>query len=254
MLSKNRIKYIRSFAQKRVRDNENLFIAEGNKLVSDLLKSSMQPRLICATTGFIDQIQIKKRTGEWIECSHEEIRKASLLKNPQEALALFEIPQCNLSVASLFDKLTLVLDCIQDPGNMGTIIRMADWFGIEHIICSKDTVDLYNPKVVQASMGAISRVKVHYTNLPSTLTEIQKSGIPVYGTTLDGENLYSCKPEIPAVIVMGNEGKGISGAVAEVLSHRLYIPNYPPGTSFSESLNVAIATAVVCAEFRRLRH
>ena len=143
----------------------------------------------------------------------------------------------------------LALDDIQDPGNLGTIIRLADWFGIEHIFCSQGTVDVYNSKVIQATMGALARVKVHYCNLPELISSLKD--VPVYGTFLDGENIYDKPLSENGLIIMGNEGNGVSKEVSQLINNKLYIPNYPSGRTTSESLNVAIATAVVCAEFRR---
>ena len=147
-------------------------------------------------------------------------------------------------------QLCLVLDDVQNPGNLGTIVRLADWFGIEHIFCSKGCADIYNPKTVQATMGGIARVQMHYVDLPEMLSSLER-GIPVYGTFLDGDNMYQKTLENRGLIVMGNEGKGVSREVEALVSERLYIPNYPEGRETSESLNVAIATAIVCAEFRR---
>ncbi len=151
---------------------------------------------------------------------------------------------------SLADKLTLVLDGVQDPGNLGTIIRIADWFGIEDIICSKDTVDVYNPKVVQATMGSIARVRVSYMDLKQ-LFEVLPPTLPVYGTLLEGNNMYSEQLSHNGIIIMGNEGKGISPQIRQFISKGLRIPNYPEGRDTADSLNVAVATAIICAEFRR---
>ena len=145
----------------------------------------------------------------------------------------------------------LALDDVQDPGNMGTIVRLADWFGIRDIVCSEATADCFNPKVVQATMGAITRVRVHYLPLPGLLEKALSDGIPVYGTFLDGDDIYGAELSADGILVMGNEGKGIGPDVEKCVSRRLYIPSYPGGTATSESLNVAVATAVACAEFRR---
>jgi TrmH family RNA methyltransferase len=145
-------------------------------------------------------------------------------------------------------KLSLALDTVQDPGNLGTIIRIADWFGIEHVLCSKETVEVYNPKVVQATMGALARVSVHYVDLVEVLKE---TSLPVYGTFLEGEDIYGEALSAEGVIVMGNEGNGVSEEVKKLVSRKLYIPNFPKGRETSESLNVAVATAITCAEFRR---
>ena len=148
-------------------------------------------------------------------------------------------------------ELMLALDGVQDPGNLGTICRIADWFGIENIICSQDTADIFNPKAIQATMGAISRVHVHYTDLQKYLRNASDADIPVYGTFLDGDNIYEHRLSPHGIIVMGNEGKGISAGIAQNISRRLLIPNYPPERITTESLNVAVATAITCAEFRR---
>jgi TrmH family RNA methyltransferase len=189
------------------------------------------------------------KAKELIAVEEEEIKKASLLKTPQDVIAVFVQPTIRLDKELLKKELTLVLDGIQDPGNLGTIIRLADWFGIKNLICSPDTADVYNPKTVQASMGGIARVNVFYESLPDLLDELPD--IPVYGTFLDGTTIYREKLTSTGFIVMGNEGKGIRPALEKRITKRVYIPNFPPGTESTESLNVAVATAVVCAEFRR---
>ena len=183
--------------------------------------------------------------------TEDEIRKVSFLQHPQDVLALFELPEIEeLPVEQLRDHLTLALDDVQDPGNLGTIIRLADWFGIEHILCNQGTADAYSPKVVQATMGSIARVKLHYTNLAEYLEQLQDA-VPVYGTFLDGNNLYAEKLSPSGIIIMGNEGNGISEQVERYVTKRLLIPSYPAERPTAESLNVAIATAITCAEFRR---
>jgi TrmH family RNA methyltransferase len=191
----------------------------------------------------------KKDAQEIIEVTQEELTRASLQKAPQEVLAVFEQPTYDMDMSAASRSLCLALDDVQDPGNMGTIIRLADWFGIEHIYCSQGTVDVYNPKTVQATMGALARVKLHYCHLPAFIGSLKD--VPVYGTFLDGENMYGKELSAHGLIVMGNEGNGISDEVAQLVNERLYIPNYPPQRETSESLNVAIATSVICAEFRR---
>lgn len=247
MLSKNKIKYIHSLELKKNRKKEGVFVAEGHKLVGDLLPH-FHCRLILATTTWLEE-HLDIRADEIIEITPEELVKASLLKTPQEVLAIFEQPQYNYTTDVIKDSLCLALDDIQDPGNLGTIIRLADWFGIEHIFCSQGTVDVYNSKVIQATMGALARVKVHYCNLPELISSLKD--VPVYGTFLDGENIYNKPLSENGLIIMGNEGNGVSKEVSQLINNKLYIPNYPSGRTTSESLNVAIATAVVCAEFRR---
>lgn len=249
MLSKNKIKYIRSLELKKNRKEEQVFLAEGNKLVGDLI-GHFSCRLILATEQWL-QNHPRLLATETIEVTHEELSRASLLKTPQEVLAIFEHPHYDFDADVASRSLCLALDDVQDPGNLGTIVRIADWFGIEHIFCSNGTADIYNPKTVQATMGAIARVKLHYCNLPEFIGNASEKNIPVFGTFLDGENIYTQHLPKNGIIVMGNEGNGISEQIARKVSHRLLIPNYPQGCETSESLNVAVATAIVCAEFRR---
>ena len=247
MLSKNKIKYIRSLELKKNRKEERVFVAEGHKLVGDLL-GHFPCRLLGAIPAWLEK-NPKVQADEIIEVTPDELTRASLQKTPQEVLAVFEQPTWTYDVASVSKSLCLALDDIQDPGNLGTIIRLADWFGIEHIFCSQGTVDVYNPKTIQATMGALARVKLHYCHLPSLIASL--GDVPVYGTFLDGENMYGKTLTDHGLIVMGNEGNGIGEEVARLVNERLYIPNYPPQRETSESLNVAVATAVICAEFRR---
>ena len=249
MLSKNKIKYIHSLELKKNRNNEQAFVAEGNKLVSDMLPYFTCPLLIAKPCWIAIHDDIK--ADEIIIAEEDDIQKASFLKNPQDVLAVFKFPSWNMDDLDLQHELVLMLDGIQDPGNLGTIIRLADWFGIEHIICSLDTADVFNPKVVQSTMGALAHVKVHYTDLTKYLEEQKSHNIPIYGTFLDGENMYDKNLSRNGIIIMGNEGNGIRSNIKELVNEKLYIPNYPQGRNTSESLNVAIATAVICAEFRR---
>lgn len=246
-LSKNRIKYIRSLEQKKIRKEEHVFLAEGPKLVGDLL-GHFPCRFLAATPSWLKE-NPSVDAEEISEITPEELTRASLLKTPQEVLAIFEQPSYELQPETMHHSLCLALDDVQDPGNLGTIVRLADWFGIEHIICSQGTVDIYNPKAVQATMGGIARVKVHYTSLPAFIRSL--GDIPIYGTFLDGRNMYEQSLSTHGLIIMGNEGNGIGKEVEALVNHKLYIPNYPAERATSESLNVAIATAIVCAEFRR---
>lgn len=247
MLTKNIIKYIQSLKLKKNRDAHKTFIAEGNKLISDLL-GVMKCQYLIGTKEFINNLQ-NKDAEYVIEVSNEDIKKLSLQKNPQQSIAVFYQPIYG-NISNLEDKLTIVLDEIQDPGNLGTIIRLADWYGIENIVCSPDSADVYNPKTVQATMGALARIKVHYTELIPFLEEMKD--IPIYGTFLDGENIYQKKLSENGIVIMGNEGNGISKEVANYVNERLLIPSYPPNKETSESLNIAIATAIICSEFRRI--
>ena len=248
MLSKAKIKYIHSLEMKKFRDERQAFVAEGNKLVADLLPAFECELLIARPSWMATQGDIPAR--ELLVADEDDIRKASLLKNPQDVLAVFKRPAWAADVKTPEKELTLALDGVQDPGNLGTIVRLADWFGIPCLICSQDTADVFNPKAVQATMGALARVKVCYTDLEQFLSELPRP-VPVYGTFLDGEDIYEKELSPRGVIVMGNEGNGIRPAIETLVNEKLYIPNFPEGKKTSESLNVAVATAVICAEFRR---
>lgn len=246
MISKNLIKLIKSLEQKKFRLREKLFVAEGPKVVGDIMVSKRPQRLI-ATRQWYEKHQIE----EDVLVAEEELRKVSFLQHPQEVIALFPLPEISsFDNNSLQNDLVLALDDVQDPGNLGTIIRLADWFGIEQIICSLGTADAFSPKVVQATMGSIARVNLHYTDLPSFLENLG-DGFPIYGTFLNGTNVYEQELSKSGVIIMGNEGKGISKEVERYVNKRLFIPSYPAERPTAESLNVAIATAITCAEFRR---
>ena len=248
MISKARIKWIKSLEMHKFRQQHGAFVAEGPKLVGELLPYS-SPLYLAATREWLDAnrhliINIK----EVDEVTPSELERASLLRTPQSVLAVMPVPERTLNVAGLQGKLVLALDGVQDPGNMGTILRIADWFGIRQVLCSEGTTDVYNPKCVQACMGALARVEVYYCSLPAVLADV---GMPVYGTFLDGTNFYDVELAPSGVIVMGNEGNGISKEVEKLVSRRLYVPNFPQGSQTTESLNVAVATGIVCAEFRR---
>lgn len=275
-LSKNKQKYIKSLETKKARSKEGVFVVEGTKSVNDMLRAGFYPKLIVAEQDWINASEnlikqafersvsdckgfpntitnnTKSPVCEIITVDAEELRRTSFLQHPQQVLAVFYIPDGNSEVtAELFTSdLVLMLDGVQDPGNLGTIIRIADWFGINTIICSNNTVDAYAPKVVQATMGSIARVKVIYTDLCELLSSLPKD-IPVYGTLLDGENLYGKELHNNGIIIMGNEGNGISQEVRHFINNRILIPSYPANSPTAESLNVSIATAITVAEFRR---
>ena len=251
MLSKAKIKLIQSLEQKKKRREERLFVAEGPKVVGDLLPY-FPCRLIVAEAAWL-AAHPEVRATEIIETTSDELRKASFLKAPQEVLALFELPTYATPHDVADKELCLALDDVQDPGNLGTIIRVADWFGIRHIFCSIGTTDAFSPKTIQATMGAVARVQVHYVNLYNFLHDIRQENpsTPLYGTFLEGENIYKEPLTAHGIIIMGNEGNGISQQIQDLVTHKLFIPNYPEGCTTSESLNVAIATAITCAEFRR---
>ena len=248
-LTKSVIKEVRSLEQRKFRRELGLFIAESDKLVLDNL-GVMQCRSLIATPGWWQaNPQAAALTRECYEA--DSLDRISLLRHPQNVIGVFEIPSFTLKPEDLAARLVLCLDTVQDPGNLGTIIRLADWFGIRDIVCSPETADCYAPKVVQATMGAIARVRVHYTGLAVFLTRMRELGVPVYGTYLEGENLYTAGLTPHGVLIMGNEGNGISPDLAPFITRKLNIPSYPVGIPTSESLNVGIATAIAVAEFRR---
>ena len=248
MISKTRIKQIRGLERKKNRLKEGLFVAEGPKLVGELL-GQMPLHFLAATEEWLQSCPALPLEAEVCDVTPDELRRASLLQHPQSVIALFQIPNDEAQLPDLARReLVLALDGVQDPGNLGTIVRLADWFGIRHIFCSQDSADIFNPKATQATMGALGRVAVHYIDLVQQLAQTKA---PVYGTFLNGNDIYTQQLTQQGVIVMGNEGRGITKAVAEYVSHRLLIPPYPANRPTVESLNVAIATAVVCAEFRR---
>lgn len=235
MISKSEIKFIRSLAQKKFRDEHSMFIVEGEKMVQEAIDSELE----------VVSVYRKDEIGE------EAMSRISLLSSPSPVLAVVKMGKTDEKLYEC-KGVSLALDSVRDPGNMGTILRVADWFGIENIFCSRDCVELYNPKTVQSSMGAIFRKKVIYTDLLEVISSYSDAGVPVYGTFLDGENIYSHELNREnALIVMGSENNGISDAVARKISQKLLIPPYPANSRTSESLNVAIATAILCAEFRR---
>lgn len=244
-MTKADIQLVRALADKRGRTEHGLFVAEGEKLIGELRTSHLGVRKIFALEGLF--------SGPEVEVvGTKEMERLSLLKTASNSLALVEIPHYGLDMRALAGRLTLALDDVQNPGNLGTIVRLADWFGITDIVCSEASADCFNPKVVQATMGAILRVRVHYAELAPLLARAAGRGTPVYGTFLEGENIHTARIDgRRGIVVMGNEGRGVTGAVAHTVTHKLFIPPYPVDRRSSESLNVAMATGIVCAEFRR---
>jgi TrmH family RNA methyltransferase len=240
-LSKNKIKWIRSLHQKKYRDELGLFLVEGEKMVLEAIEFFPQfIDFIGHTSDF--NFQVNDNSIERIEISNTELEQISTLKTPNKALAILKKPVFKLPETT--ETLILGLDSIQDPGNLGTIMRIADWYGIKDIVCSSATVDCFNPKVVQASMGAIFRIQVHYTDLKSWLKKQNKS---VYGALLEGENIYTITDLPIGVLLMGNEGKGISPSLMECITHPISIPRFGQ----AESLNVSVATGILVSEFAR---
>ncbi len=248
MLSINKRKLIQSLGRKKVRDEEKLFVAEGAKIVSDLIAAGVVPTLIVAAENAVDV----DYAAETIVASEAEMKSISQMKTPPKMLGVFRKPTTKSLIENAPADIVLVLDEIQDPGNLGTIIRTADWFGIRRIACSDTCADAYSPKTIQATMGAIARVSVEEFDLEKLLQKNASAWrLPVYGTFLDGDNIYTSELASPSLIIMGNEGKGIGPKVEKYINRKLLIPSYPAGARTSESLNVAMATAVVCSEFRR---
>jgi TrmH family RNA methyltransferase len=250
-LSKNKIKYLNSLNLKKNRDKDKVFIAEGIKIVNDLLPY-FNAKIIVATQDWLNDKQPISEEIIPLD-SIDEMKKISLLSSPSPVFAVFYQPEYELQLNELLTnkELILALDTVQDPGNLGTIIRIADWFGIKNILCSQNTVDVYNTKTIQSTMGALTRVKIHYVDLPSTLKQCIEYKYPIYGTFLNGQSIYETELEKHGIIVMGNEGNGISNLIENLIDNKLLIPSYPKDSTTSESLNVAVATAIICSEFRR---
>jgi TrmH family RNA methyltransferase len=245
MLSKSQISLLKSLQNKKNRVEHGLFLVEGYKSVAEFVNSGYQIEAIYHTASFDPKVLKLSQKINLCEISVAGIDKISSLKTPQQILALVKIPlQPGISNAQLKQKFSLALDGIQDPGNLGTIIRIADWFGIEHIICSNDTVDVYNPRVVQASMGSLSRIIVRYVNLETFLAQ---TDLPLFGAMFNGENIYETDFGAEGLIVMGNEGNGLRPAVEKLINKAITIPR----KGAAESLNVAIAAALFCSEISR---
>lgn len=251
MISKNKIKLIKSLARKKFRQKEQLFLAEGDKIVLEVLNSDFRITELFATEKFLAANKKSVMRAETCtEVTSEEIKKASLLKQPQNCLAICKLPPA----AELPDRIagfSLFLDGIQDPGNLGTIIRICDWFGVEYLFCSPDTADIYSPKVIQASMASFCRVKSFYSEFSCISSLADSSEIPVYGTFLEGNNIFEESLPGKALIVLGNEGRGIRTTVAEKVANKLSIPSFSRNNSGAESLNVAVAAGIISSEFRR---
>lgn len=241
MLSKNQIKLITSLTQKKYRKQHQLFIAEGKKVIEELLQSNFELESLFITNENVFTSVSRNKINAITE---SELKKITALSTANDCLAVFKMP---IAIKNKIEGLVLALDDIRDPGNLGTIIRLCDWFGIETLLCSEETVDVYNPKVVQATMGSISRVNVVYTNLEKVLKE---TSLPVFGTFMDGENIYQKELPKEGIIVMGNEANGISPEIENLVTQKIAIPRFGKFQQ-TESLNVATATAIILSEFKR---
>jgi RNA methyltransferase, TrmH family len=253
MLSKNRISFIISLQKKKIRDEQNLFIVEGDKLVREFLSSDFKIISLIAKPEFIGDIpeKVLKNTGEVESVNYEELKRLSSLKTPHNAIAIVQMPKTETRPAQILKELCVALDFVQDPGNLGTIIRAATWFGIKNIVCSEDCVDVYNPKVIQATMGAILNVKVHYYDIKKFLGFAVENGTPVYGTMVEGESIYSHKLSNKGVILLGNESKGIPEGLLPYVTSRLMIPKFTAAKHGIDSLNVGMAASIIFSEFAR---
>jgi TrmH family RNA methyltransferase len=254
MISKNTIKLIKSLAKKKYRIKENLFLAEGDKIVKEILNSDIKIRFLIVSELFIkENSELVSKAENVTVTSHQQIKQASLLQNPQNCVALCELPK-----TAAFNKaskdFTFYLDGIQDPGNLGTIIRTCDWFGIENVLTSPDSVDVFNPKVIQASMGSFCRVNV----IPTEINDLHNYSSflegHVYGTFLQGKNIYTEKLQPNSIVILGNEGQGIRDNIQKIVTSKICIPAFSNKTNRAESLNVAISAGIICSEFRRGMH
>jgi TrmH family RNA methyltransferase len=257
MISNTKSKLLRSLRHKKYRDQHRLFLVEGEKMVRELIEYGSESRFpieeLFATPEWADQHHklLEHRKLDVIETSPAEIKKVSNLVTPQAVIALVSIPSQRFQMETLLNTPVLAFESIRDPGNLGTIIRTADWFGIRHLVCSPDSTDLYNPKVVQSTMGAITRVQVHYQDLETLLRSQVIKAKTLIGTFMEGENIYESSLRPDPLILFGNESQGLSGNIRSLLHYKIGIPSFSPEGRGSESLNVASAVAVVCSELRR---
>lgn len=251
MLSKHLTNVIQNLEKKKFREKYNLFKVEGEKLVDELLLSSLKIHSLLASPTWINTHPAVSSQVKLIETDEHEMKNISNFQSPPEVIALAEIPVYTFQETTIRQNLSLVLNGIQDPGNLGTILRVADWFGIQHIFCDQDCANAYNPKCVQASMGAIFRVKTCYTELLPLLEKIKAKNFPIFGTFLDGENIYQADLGKQGFIIMGNEGKGISETISRQVDYKLTIPTFAHNEFQTESLNVGVATGIILSEFKR---
>ena len=252
MVSKNTIKLIKSLALKKNRIKQNLFLVEGDKNVSEVLVSQFSVENLLGTGTFLEaNSSLLNKVKLVTEVTKLEIEEASLLKNPQNSIAICKLPKTEDFPEKIESDLCIYLDDIQDPGNLGTIIRICDWFGINQLFCSPKTADFFNPKVIQASMGSFCRVETWYTLFEPVASHARKSGIPILGAFLDGKNIYEQKLPKQALLVLGNEGNGISSAIENKVEQKIRIPEFNHNQASAESLNVSVAAAIICSEFKR---
>ncbi|MBU0766139.1 MAG: RNA methyltransferase [Bacteroidetes bacterium] len=250
MLSISKTKFINSLKNRKHREKTGCFIIEGEKMVGEALKTGIKLTLTAATQQWMETAG-SIEADEVIEVNDRELKKISSLTTPNMVLAVAAMPEHDFEKIDFKSDIILALDAVRDPGNLGAIIRTADWFGIENLVCSPDCADIYSGKVVQATMGAIFRVRIFSRDLEDMLTQCTKDKVPVYGTFPEGGSIYEKDLTCNGVIVMGNESRGINNNLHPLISGKLYIPSFPHGRTGSESLNVSVAAAIVCSEFRR---
>ena len=255
MISKNKTKFILSLQKKSKRDENQLFIIEGDKLVKEFLQSGTRLRLLAAKPDFIESLRPEESAiiDDIEPAGFDDLKRISSLKTPHNAVAVVPFPEYRADMDEILNGLCVALDFIQDPGNLGTIIRAAAWFGIKDVVCSENCVDVYNPKVIQASMGAILHVKVHYISLRLLIGKAVEKGMPVYGTVTDGESVYTRKLGEKGIILFGNESKGISRDLMPLVSEKITIPGFNNSKYGIDSLNVSMAASIVFSEFARRR-
>lgn len=254
MLSKQLTKIIQNLEKKKFREKYNLFKIEGSKLVKELLLSDLKTETLLASSEWIEQNKTLLHNQHLIEVNEREMKSISNFQSLPEVIALATISTPALNMAMVKNSLSIGLNGIQDPGNLGTILRIADWFGIQNIFCDHTCVDVYNPKCIQASMGAIFRVQTHYLALPDIISVLKKEQLPIFGTFLRGDNIYTSPLSDKGMIIMGNEGKGISATIEALIDCKLTIPSFAHTAQSSESLNVGVATGIVLSEFKRRIH
>lgn len=255
MLSKNKIRFILSLQKRKVREEYRMFIAEGDKIVKEIIDSGFPVKSLICKPEYLAGIPVsaREKIEEIIPVKYEELKQISSLTTPHNAMAVIRMPDYSLDMDEILLEIVPVLDFIQDPGNMGTIIRAAAWFGIKNIVCSLNCVDFYNPKVIQATMGAFLNVKVHYCDLPDFLETVMKKEVPVFATVLNGKSIYEHQLGSRGIILIGNESKGISEKLFTYVTDRITIPKFCDAKYGIESLNAGMAASVVFSEFRRRR-
>jgi RNA methyltransferase, TrmH family len=253
MISKNKTKFIVSLQNKKIRDKNRMYIIEGDKLIKEFLLAGIRIKGLFAKPEFLASLpaDLTLSIDEVEEVSYEELKVISTLKTPHNALAVVPMAEVEMDTSGIFTQISVALDFVQDPGNFGTIIRAAAWFGIRNIICSSNCVDVYNPKVIQASMGAILHVNVYYNDLKSLLIRAKEDNVPVFGTMLEGHSIYHHDLDRKGIILLGNESKGISDELIPFITHKIMIPRFSDSMPGIESLNVGMAASVVFSEFFR---